>query len=347
MASPDSIRLLPLREKAPSVARCDPVDKQKLAPEHPPGSLWHPRLLQLIALTTTLIVPPVVLIVWWFRCYKPWGLQLWSSAPIGGEFDQMVAKIIDLIAGALLAPLAMALINLVWFRYARIAACNETSKDWKGTRLVSLLEMSVTSGGTYDPWKLWSLLCASRIRLTLMAALALLSAISTSLFVNIIAYEALPIDRYFDLNSHRVLGRLPSLEVGMNLTTQWGVSIGNWSKADYTVVVETTSTLNQISYGILRPDTGTGSGQGWLDMTGQYVAVDATRANLDGIPLSVIEMWNVPASRLGVKCAPANMSMLSFAEQGADITLMSAFVQLQGREDTSCKYGTFLLYFSI
>jgi hypothetical protein len=249
----------------------------------------------------------------------------------------MTAKTIDFVAGALLAPLVMAVINLIWFRYARIAASNELSKDQRGTQLVSLLEMSVTSGGTYDPWKLWSLLRASRGRLSLMAALALLSAITTSLFVNIVAYEAVPSSRSFDHNSYGFLDRLPSIEVGQGLPTEWGVTVGNWSNADSTVMVDTTSTLHQISYGLLQA----GSGQSWLQDSGQHVAVNVSKESLNNIPTNIVELWNVPATRLGVKCAPANMSMLSFTEQGADMSLLSAFVQLPERENTSCELQSY------
>jgi hypothetical protein len=258
MASHDTFRLLPSAAKMQSIIECEPLHEQKTEAEHAPRTPWYSTFFLLFILSSSLLLPPILLAVWWSRWYRPQRLQLWRSAPIGGEFDQMSAKTIDFIAGALLAPLVMAVINLIWFRYARIAASNELSKDQKGTQLVSLLEMSVTSGGTYDPWKLWSLLRASRSRLSLMAALALLSAISTSLFVNIIAYEAVSKSRSFDKNVHGFLNRLPSIEAGLNLPTKWGATVGNWTRADSTAVLETTSTLHQISYGHAQA----GSGQG-------------------------------------------------------------------------------------
>jgi hypothetical protein len=105
-------------------------------------------------------------------------------------------------------------------------------------------------------------------------------------------------------------------------------------------VVETTSTLHQISYGHLQA----GSGQSWLQDSGQYVAVNASKESLDSIPITIVELWNVPATRLGVNCAPANMSMLSFDEQGADMSLLTASVQFPKRENTSCEFQTYFMH---
>jgi hypothetical protein len=198
MTRPDTVQLLPLPPKSPSLATWHSPGEQKTEVK---GSKlvtsWSHVALH-AGLLSTLLVPPIILAVWWSRVYGPQHLQLWRSAPIGGEFEQIVAKAIDVVSSAILAPLAMALVGRIWFQYARIVATSESNIDQKGTRLDSLLELSVTSSGTYDPWKLWALFRAARLRLSLVAVLALLAAVSTSLFVNIIAYEAFQTTRPFE-----------------------------------------------------------------------------------------------------------------------------------------------------
>jgi hypothetical protein len=230
----------------------------------------------------------------------------------------------------------MAIVGRLWFRYARIAVIDETSKNRKGIQLVSMLELSVTSSGTYDPWKLWSLMSASQIRIRLVAALALLAAISTSLFVNIIAYEAVSTTRAFTYSRDISLTPLPRFGIGLNMTRVWGVGVRNWAGADSKVVVETTSVLHQLAYG----DVQISSGQSWNADTGEYIAVDASRSSLDNVIPGVIELMDVPATRLGIKCTPANITNLGLYEyrDGSDLSKFEATIDIPyGEQQANCR----------
>jgi hypothetical protein len=242
------------------------------------------------------------------------------------------------MSSAILAPLAMALVGRIWFQYARIVATSESNVHQKGTRLDSLLELSVTSSGTYDPWKLWALFRAVRLRLSLVAVLALLAAISTSLFVNIIAYEAFQATRPFANDRKAMLTSLPRLEIGLNMTAKWGVGVRNWIEADSKVVVEAISVLHQISYGNLR----TGSGQSWNPDTGEYIAVNALTSTLDGAHSDIVELMDAPATRLGIRCVPANVSSLDVLElkEGADLSRFEAQVSTSGLRNSNFTSST-------
>lgn len=116
-----------------------------------------------------------------------------TSAKIGGHLTQTQAKAIDFGCSALLAPLVMAGLNFTWFSCARVCVVNEldaTHRGSKGVPLQSLARASRTSVGTYDLLGLWELFNAKTWRLSVLGAVALLSAITSSALSNIIAYES-------------------------------------------------------------------------------------------------------------------------------------------------------------
>ncbi|ORX96297.1 hypothetical protein BCR34DRAFT_619731 [Clohesyomyces aquaticus] len=278
------------------------------------------EILHLLLLLATLLAPPNVLALWWYYSFRPNNLQLWRSTPIGGKFEQIVAKGIDFVSGAILAPLAMALVNLLWFHWARVLACNEVSNRPRGTQLVSLLELSAISGGTYSPWNLWSLVRSSRIRLVLVALLALLSAVSMSLFVNIVAYEVVDSYEPFSAGTNWSLVELPRLQLGYEWEKWSAISF-----LDPDIIVNITSTLHQMSCKCLR----IGSGQAWLSDSGEYIAVNASKASLNSVQRNVRELWQVPASRMGIECLPADIQSLRMVHD------YRATIQYPDQENTS------------
>lgn len=116
-----------------------------------------------------------------------------TSSQIGGHLTQTQAKAIDFVCSALLAPLLMAGLNFIWFACARVCVVNEldaTHRGSQGVPLQSLARASRTSVGSYDLLGLWELFSAKTWRLSVLGAVALLSAISSSALSNIIAYES-------------------------------------------------------------------------------------------------------------------------------------------------------------
>ena len=72
------------------------------------------NMFALILLYVSLAVPIILLLSWWMFVYQKQQLSLIRSAPIGGRLDLIVAKGIDVLCSAILAPLGMACMNLLW-----------------------------------------------------------------------------------------------------------------------------------------------------------------------------------------------------------------------------------------
>jgi hypothetical protein len=148
------------------------------------------------AILLTSIIPFAAMITWLITVKIRQGGSIFTgftSAKIGGHLTQTQAKAIDFVCGALLAPLLMAGLNFIWFACARVCVVNEDGATHRGSRGVpfqSLTRASRTSMGTYDLLGLWELFSAKTWRLSVLGAVALLSAISSSALSNIIAYES-------------------------------------------------------------------------------------------------------------------------------------------------------------
>lgn len=148
------------------------------------------------AILLTSIIPFAAMITWLITVKVRQGGSIFTgftSAKIGGHLTQTQAKAIDFVCGALLAPLLMAGFNFIWFACARVCVVNEDAATHRGSRgvpLQSLTRASRTSMGSYDLLGLWELFSAKTWRLSVLGALALLSAISSSTLSNIIAYES-------------------------------------------------------------------------------------------------------------------------------------------------------------
>lgn len=256
------------------------------------------NLFALVLLYVSLTVPIILLLSWWMFVYRGRHLSLIRSEPIGGRLDFIVAKGIDVLCSAILAPLGMAFLNLLWFRLARISVFNE--KDHDPVSLKALLELSITYGGTYDPWKLLTLFRASRSRFTLFAFLTLLSAISTSLFVNVIAYEAIQVKQNFPSNSNFTLRELPEYS-SMFLVNESRNSLSK--DVSRQLHNNFASTMYSISHSMDRDMDDENR-----RLSDSYFGLNITKKSLYGVPPDVKELWNVPAFILKVKCEPANIT---------------------------------------
>lgn len=148
------------------------------------------------AILLTAIIPLAGMLAWIITVKVRQGGDIFTgftSAKIGGHLTQTQAKAIDFVCSALLAPLLMACLNFVWFACARVCVVNEhapTHRGGAGVPLQSLARASRTAFGTYDLLGLWELFSAKTWRLSVLGAVALLSAISSSALGNIIAYES-------------------------------------------------------------------------------------------------------------------------------------------------------------
>src|SRR5947207_12318220 len=69
-------------------------------------------------------------------------VSLFSSAPIGGRFTQIQAKVIDFAVGAVIAPIVMASANFLWFSVSRMTCFNEKCNGPKAVSLRALTELA-------------------------------------------------------------------------------------------------------------------------------------------------------------------------------------------------------------
>jgi hypothetical protein len=256
-------------------------------------------LFRFTLLCFTLCAPPIVLICWALKVFRTQHLDFWLSAPIGGQFSQIVAKGIDFLCGAIIAPLIMATVNLAWFSFARsVNPGHQTSASLK-----SFLEMSTTSCGSYEPWKLWNLVRSKSPRFRFFALLVLFAAITTSLFVNVIAYEGFVINQPFfgDATLRYISNPYPSYILdNANSLVQNPFKLSKREQA--MLAVEYTTTMNNVAFGLYPQDYG----QLW--QPGQFISANTTKKALDGLSGNIKELQNVPAFRQTMFCEPANIS---------------------------------------
>jgi hypothetical protein len=126
----------------------------------------------------------------WIMYYTYMSVDKWTqSTVIGGNFSQPQAKIIDFLASAIAGPMIIAVFNYVSFQIAR-ACVLDTEATTSTFTVKALVEVGTTTFGSYDPFKLATLLATSKLRVMLLAVAAILLAVSFSTLTNVIAYEA-------------------------------------------------------------------------------------------------------------------------------------------------------------
>jgi hypothetical protein len=256
-------------------------------------------LFRFTLLCFTLCAPPIILICWALKVFRAQHLDFWLSAPIGGQFSQIVAKGIDFICGAIIAPLIMAVVNMAWFSFARsVNPGHQTSASLK-----SFLEMSTTSCGSYEPWKLWNLVRSKSGRFRLFALLVLFAAITTSLFVNVIAYEGFVVNQPFFGNSTLRYLSNPYSSLILDNANNLMYNPFKMSKGEQaTLAVEYTTTMDNVAFGLYP------QGYGQLWQPGQFISANTTKKSLDDLSSNIKELQSVPAFRYTMSCEPANIS---------------------------------------
>ncbi|KAH8688916.1 hypothetical protein GQ44DRAFT_720639 [Phaeosphaeriaceae sp. PMI808] len=225
---------------------------------------------------------PLIALITWPGCVRA-NLRLFDTfagEKIGGHLSQAEAKAIDVVTGAILAPLFMAAINYVWFDSARVSAVNEQQQHPISLR--ALLAASSTSSGNYDLFNLRDLVLGRTSRLYLFALLTLLSAVSRTALSNIIAYEAFS-EVGAEMSSVNL--RLQT-DVAITRDSGWVNNNVKLQLYDFDMVQnaglakDMMSLLTDLSYKGAAPKLTNGT----------YVGFNATSQSLESLPQSVVEL---------------------------------------------------------
>lgn len=269
------------------------------------------------ATALSVAVPIIALIIWLGLNSDNWNTQGWSaihSAAIGGRLSQPQAKAVDLLSSAFIAPLILGCFNYVWFACARVAVVNEYRPKQEGVPFYSLVEVSSTTGGSYDILKLKALLVPRTKRLMFLGLLVLFSAIAKSALGNVIAYEAF---------TENASGQSPQLR----LLSDDAVAVPNTFVSstfagtyDYNLQ-QRASFANEFT-GMM---TGISLESARSKLNGTtYTIVNATTASLDSLPVSIVELHAVPGRRWSVNCstwAPETLSILQMGVRTVQYTM--------------------------
>ncbi|KIW20864.1 hypothetical protein PV08_01442 [Exophiala spinifera] len=273
------------------------------------------------------ITPLIATIVWLSTNRNNWGNQHWSfihSATIGGRLTQSGAKAIDLLCSAFIAPLVLAGFNFIWFSCARVATINEKDPSAQGVPLACLVELSTTTGGSYDILKLSTLLAPRTRRLLYLALLVIFSALAKSAFGNVIAYEAFNEDAAGQGTRLRMLSdaqlAVPNSFVSTTFAGVWGFSTQQRS-----------SFANQFS-GMMTGLSISNSSSLLTDKA--YILNNVTTASIS-LPSTVRALHSVPASRWTVSCKPFAPDTFMVQQMGVKSVL---FTMTRGQTDLLSGY---------
>ncbi|KAF2137367.1 uncharacterized protein K452DRAFT_301959 [Aplosporella prunicola CBS 121167] len=278
--------------------------------------------LHIILVLLTLVIPIVALAAWLATSGIHARFKTFHGEEIGGHLTQAQAKALDVVSGAVLAPLVMAGLNLVWFAVARVAVVKEEGEDTRkyppasnadsfrrGIPLSSLVAASQSSSGTYDLLHLWTLLRGRTMRLVSLVLLCLFSALGRSALANLVAYEAF-FENVASPHPYQLrYMRDAVIESSVVIPTSLQMDVFGFNTE------QQASVANQMS-GML---TGLNfqNATKMLESDGSYVGVNTTAAALDALPASVVGLVNVPGFRVSVECAPAQLSNLAVLAMGA------------------------------
>lgn len=262
-------------------------------------------VIALSALISTALVPVVSMGIWGglsTKRSKDW--TVFSSAPIGGRFTQSQAKAVDLVCGAVLAPMLLVAFNYLWFTSARVAAVNELDK--RPTTLRTLSITSATAAGSYNVFDIWHLIIRSRApRVMLLGCLVLCAAVANTALTNVIAYEA------YTLDTASADTRLQYLwdeeAVGPK-------AVGNNVSGLYQFNQKQTASFSEQFTGML---TGVSieSAKTLLNDS-EYYMINATSASLNALHGSIIALPDVPAIKYDIQCQTSTPDIPFVSQQG-------------------------------
>lgn len=223
-----------------------------------------------------------------------------------GVFSQPQAKIIDFLACAIAAPMIVAVFNYVSFQITG-ACVLDTEAATITLTVKALLEVGTTTFGSYDPFKLATLLATSKLRVMLLAVVAILLAVSFSTLTNVIAYEAFQAS-VSDQSSIR-LDYLHS-PPGQS-TTQKSENKG--IPTNQMPAISSKDLLSEFTSQYFEVMTALSftTAERFLD-DGKSIGVNATNASLSAVPSSVDILFDVPAYQLSYTCVPALAQNIHF-----------------------------------
>ncbi|MCJ1433568.1 hypothetical protein MMC27_002931 [Xylographa pallens] len=250
---------------------------------------------------------PILTFVVWICIITKKGvaIQLLSNSRIGGRFTLVEAKAIDFVCGGILAPVVMSAIDFCWFFSSRIAVIGEQHSTARLVPLKTLVDMGSLSSGTYNPYRIASLLQSKQPPLLAMAALTLLSAIAYTSLTNMVAYEAYTATIE---GSSNLLNRLSNSSGNFNSTmsqqiTWYDVYFPRFDAGEKAEFSEQfVDLLTGISYG--------DSIHNLLNGT-IYLGINVTNNSLSAVSEDIVELYNIPAYQLRAKCGGAALSNFS------------------------------------
>ncbi|KAH8679734.1 hypothetical protein BGZ60DRAFT_400571 [Tricladium varicosporioides] len=280
---------------------------------HNTGGHESPRerhhILSITLLLLTLIIPLTALIAWAASVLRKTSTDhtLFTSAAIGGQLTQFQAKAIDFVSGAIFAPVIIACANVCWFSLARTTVFNDQPVSQKPVSLSAVTEMSITATGSYDMLKMFRLVRTVRIRFILFGVLVLASALASTLFANVIAYEA-----YTSIGS--------ALPVSLHLLSLPSLNPMSWSSGDRGSAVFGFGSADQAKLALQYNSLVTGlnyqNASSQLSTDSSYIQYNVTTQSLNNLNESVVQLANVPAYKLSVECEPANLTTFGIIQQG-------------------------------
>lgn len=243
------------------------------------------------------LIPVIALAIWLGVSTDRWKNIDWSaihSDKIGGRLTQAQAKAIDLLCSALLAPLILGAFNFVWFSCARVAVVNEKQSANDAVPLSCLVEVSSTTGGSYDVLKLSTLLAPRTKRLLSLGLLVIVSAVAKSALGNVIAYEAYNEDTLGGTSTLRLLSdtqlAIPNSLVASSFVGTWGFNTQQRSSF--------ANQFNGLMTGLSISDASS-----QLTSDQAYIMSNVTTASLE-MPQNVSALHKLPGSRWTVSCEP-------------------------------------------
>lgn len=290
-------------------------------------------LTVLVALSGLLVFP--VLGVWFKYGFKLAYNGDYSAANstvtgqvLGGSFSQSEAKAVDIAFSALVAPMMMAGLNYVWFTSARVSVVNELDSGRRGVPLASLVGASISSGGSYDPWLIWTLLQGRTWRLLMFGTLVLFSAIAKSAWTNVIAYAAVPV---ILTKENAVSLRLLSDEHLNEVSYAPGSNAINLDSFSMKKQSDLASQITGLFTGLnfLAAST-TLPAQLWHDGPYDemgYSRPNATRSSMSLADPSINHLIGVPAIFITVQCLTTQPNMITVSQMGTETTVISAFYE--------------------
>ncbi|KAK5048914.1 hypothetical protein LTR84_005335 [Exophiala bonariae] len=242
-------------------------------------------------------IPIIALAIWLGVSNGRWKSIDWSaihSDKIGGRLTQPQAKAIDLVCSALFAPLILGAFNFIWFSCARVAVINEKQTGNDAVPLSCLVEVSSTTGGSYDVLKLSTLLAPRTKRLLSLGLLVIVSAIAKSALGNVIAYEAYTEDTLGGSANLRLLSdsqlAVPNSLVSQSFVGTWGFNTQQRSSF--------ANQFNGLMTGLSIFDA-----RSLLTEDQAYIMDNVTTASLE-MPQNVSALHKLPGSRWTIACEP-------------------------------------------